>query len=48
MRIASGPLAGVVGILSQIRNDCRLIVTVELIMSSISVELSASDVTLAA
>jgi transcription antitermination factor NusG len=48
VRIAYGPLTGVVGVLSQIRNDFRLIVTVELIMSSIAVEISASDVTLAA
>jgi transcription antitermination factor NusG len=45
--IAAGPLAGIVGILSQIRNDFRLLVTVELLMRSISVELGISDVILA-
>lgn len=48
VRIASGPLSGIVGVLSHIKNDCLLIVTVEMIMRSISVELDIADVTLAA
>ena len=48
VRIAAGPLSGIMGILSQIKNDHRLIITIELIMRSISVEVGISDVTLAA
>jgi transcriptional antiterminator NusG len=47
VRIAAGALAGIVGVLSRIKNNLRLIVTVELIMRSISIELGVSDVTLA-
>ncbi|HEY2499107.1 MAG TPA: UpxY family transcription antiterminator [Candidatus Angelobacter sp.] len=45
VRIAAGPLAGVMGVLSQIRSNFRLIVSVESIMRSISVEIGISDVT---
>jgi len=48
VRITAGPLAGIIGVLSQVESNYRLIVTVELIMRSISVELGVSDVTLAA
>jgi transcription antitermination factor NusG len=42
-----GPLAGIVGLLSEVKNSRRLIVTVELIMRSISVDVGVSEVTLA-
>jgi transcription antitermination factor NusG len=42
VRIVSGPLAGVSGILTEKRSSLRLIVTVELIHRSISVEVTPS------
>jgi transcription antitermination factor NusG len=39
VRVISGPLAGVTGILSTIRNENRLIVSVDLLMRSVSVEI---------
>jgi transcription termination/antitermination protein NusG len=45
--ISVGPLAGIVGLLSEVKNSRRLIVTVELIMRSISVDVGVSEVTLA-
>jgi len=47
VRIAVGPLAGIVGLLSEVKNSRRLIVTVELIMRSISVDIGVSEITLA-
>lgn len=38
VRIRSGPLAGLVGILTQKRNKYRLVVSVQLIMKSMSIE----------
>ena len=46
VRIAVGPLAGIVGLLSEVKNSRRLIVTVELIMRSISIDVGMSEVTL--
>jgi len=45
--ISAGPLAGIVGLLSEVKNSRRLIVTVEMIMRSISVDVGVSEVTLA-
>lgn len=47
VRIAAGPLAGIVGTLSQIRNDRRLIVTIQTIMRSIAVEVGILDIAMA-
>ena len=45
--IAAGPLAGIVGTLSRIRNDQRLIITLQPIMRSIAVEVGISDIVMA-
>lgn len=47
VRIAAGPLAGIVGTLSRIRNDHRLIITLQPIMRSIAVEVGISDIVMA-
>lgn len=44
VRITDGPMAGVIGILTQIKNRHRLVISVELIMKSISVDVDARDV----
>jgi transcription antitermination factor NusG len=44
VRITDGPMAGVTGILTQIKNRHRLVISVELIMKSIAVDVDARDV----
>ena len=44
VRINSGPMAGVTGILTQIRNRHRLVISVDLIMKSIAVDIDMFDV----
>lgn len=44
VQINCGPLAGMSGILIQIRNQRRLVISVETIMKSVSVDVGASDV----
>lgn len=43
VRIKSGPLAGVIGILAQIRNERRLLLSIDAIMKSISVDAAAVE-----
>jgi transcription antitermination factor NusG len=43
VKIAGGPLAGVIGIVTRQKNSSRLIVSIEIIMRSISVEIASSD-----
>lgn len=44
VRISSGSMAGIVGILVQIKNRHRLVMSVDLIMKSIAVDVDVSDV----
>jgi transcription antitermination factor NusG len=44
VRVRSGPLAGAEGILVRKKSDFRLIVSIDLIMRSIAVEVDAADV----
>jgi transcriptional antiterminator NusG len=43
VQIQSGPLAGLTGILTRDKGGCRVILSVDLISSSISVELDSAD-----
>ncbi|WP_263369205.1 transcription termination/antitermination protein NusG [Edaphobacter dinghuensis] len=42
--IVSGPLKGITGIVSRPKNHCRLIISVEAILRSISIEVSSAEV----
>lgn len=42
VRITDGALSGIEGVLQRIKNSCRVIVTLELIMQSVSVEVELS------
>jgi transcription termination/antitermination protein NusG len=44
VRICNGPLSGIAGMLTHIKNRRRLVVSVELIMRSIAVDVDAYDV----
>lgn len=44
VRIISGPLAGVEGIVSRHKQELRLVLSVEIIMRSVAVEVRASDI----
>ena len=44
VQIRNGPLLGITGILTQIKNRCRLVVSVDLITSSVSVDVASVDV----
>jgi transcription termination/antitermination protein NusG len=44
VRIKDGPLAGIIGVLKEIRNQQRLIVTVDFIMKSVAVEIDAFEI----
>lgn len=44
VRVRSGPLAGTEGILLRKKNQFRLIVSIDLIMRSVAVEIAAADV----
>lgn len=44
VRVHSGPLAGMVGVLVRKKNDFRIVLTVDLIMQSVAVEVDASQV----
>lgn len=44
VRINSGPLSGITGILAQIKNRHRVVVSVDLIMKSIAVDVDVADV----
>ena len=41
VRIENGPLEGMTGIVTRIKNSCRLVVSVSLLMRSVSVELDS-------
>jgi transcription antitermination factor NusG len=43
VRIRNGSLAGIEGIVVRRKNSCRIVITLELIMQSIAVEVSAED-----
>jgi transcription termination/antitermination protein NusG len=47
VQIQSGPLAGLTGILTRDKGGCRVILSVDLISSSISVELDSADLEVA-
>ena len=42
-RILRGPLAGMTGIVQRRKNGCRLVISLDLIMKSFSVEIAATD-----
>lgn len=42
VRIASGPMAGITGIIDRSAKKCRIVISVEMIMRSVAVELDAS------
>lgn len=44
VQVAFGPLAGVTGIIARQKNRDRLVISVEIIMKSVSVDISSSDV----
>lgn len=44
VRVASGPLRGLEGILLEIRNGCRLVVSVTLLQRSVAVEIHRADI----
>jgi len=44
VRVKSGPLAGAVGVLIQRKNNLRLVISMNLIMQSISVEVDGADI----
>lgn len=44
VRVVTGPLQGVTGILTRKKNLCRLILSVDMLAQSIAVEINASDV----
>jgi transcription antitermination factor NusG len=44
VRVRSGPLAGAEGILRQRKNSCRVVLSLELIQRSVSVEVDIADV----
>jgi transcription antitermination factor NusG len=44
VRINSGPMAGAEGILLRTKNNCRVVLTLEMIMRSITVEVEMGDI----
>ena len=44
VRIHSGPLAGVVGVLVRKKNNLRVVLTINLIMQSVAVEISSDEI----
>ena len=44
VQISNGPLSGVTGILTQVKNHHRLVVSVDLIMNSVSIDVDLLDV----
>jgi transcription antitermination factor NusG len=47
VRIIAGPLAGIVGIITEFRQRHRLVISVDIIMQSVAVEIDQSEVDLA-
>jgi transcription termination/antitermination protein NusG len=48
VRITGGPLSGVTGIITHFKRHSRLVISVDLIMRSVSIEIDGSEVQLAA
>jgi transcription antitermination factor NusG len=46
VRIINGPMTGLEGVLVRKKNDCRVVLTLELIMRSVAVEIDAADLEL--
>jgi transcription antitermination factor NusG len=44
VQVISGPLAGIVGIITQFKNHDRLVISLDAIMKSVSVEIDQLDV----
>ena len=44
VRITQGPFTGLVGVVIQVRNQCRLVVSVDTILRAISIAIGAEDV----
>lgn len=44
VQVSAGPLAGLNGIITRLKNRDRLIVSIEIIMRSVSVEITSSDI----
>ena len=44
MRIHSGPLAGMVGVLARLKNNLRVVLTIHLIMKSVAVEVGSDEI----
>lgn len=44
VQIASGPLAGIAGLITRINNQTRVVISVSLIMKSVSIEAAISEV----
>jgi transcription antitermination factor NusG len=44
VRVKTGPLAGIEGIFVRARNKCRIVISMDLIMRSIAVEVDRADV----
>jgi transcription antitermination factor NusG len=48
VRIVSGPLAGVEGVLTQVRSELRVALSIEMIRQSVSIEVSREEIVLVA
>ena len=46
VRVVSGPLTGTIGIITQFKNRDRLVISLDVIMKSVSVEIDQSEVVL--
>ena len=44
VRVIRGPMAGAEGILSRKKDKCRVVISVDVLMRSVAVELDATDV----
>ena len=44
VKVMRGPLAGAQGILVRLKNNCRIVISIDVIMRSVSVEIDESDV----
>jgi len=44
VRIHSGPLAGMVGVLARLKNNLRVVLTIHLIMKSVAVEVGSDEI----
>jgi|SRR5690242_13337809 len=44
VKVVHGPLAGAKGVLQRLKNNCRIVISIDAIMRSVSVEIDESDV----